>query len=560
MRRILLLLLCCLLLTTAVHAESGVTNMESTATLSSNGTCRMALVFQFTLDSHEGDLRFPLPGSAKDISLNGSTAKTSRSGGLRWVDLSGVVYGPGTYSLTLHYSLPDLVAESGKNGLMLELPLLSGFSYPIEHLEFSVILPGKPEHRPTFTSTYHSDTMDSFADFTIQDQVISGHFTQRMKDHETLTMKLQVSSAMFPQNIVKRWSLSYDDLLQYGLLLLAVVYWIVFLRCKFPRRVRRVQAPDGVTAGELGCCLSGQGVDFSMMVLSWARMGYLTIEIDRHERVLLHKLMDMGNERSNLEMRWFKTLFGRRNTVDAASEHVARLSRKAGRTVLGSGYYFKKNSGNPLIFRCLTAAIGAVSGYSLTVAFASDTVWQVVLGILLIPLGGVLSWLMQNGMRGISLRHRLDLGLSIGCCVLWLILGIWAGEAGVAALVIVIQLVAGIATVHGGRRTEGGLQSRNEILGLRRYLKTASAKELARLTENNPEYFFDLLPDAIALGVDHAFARQFGNEKLPACPYLRITGETSMTARQWNVKVRKTVQVMEEGKQKLKWQKLFNRR
>jgi len=42
------------------------------------------------------------------------------------VDLSAAVYGTGTFPLTIRYSLPDRIV-SDKNGLTLQLPLLSGF-------------------------------------------------------------------------------------------------------------------------------------------------------------------------------------------------------------------------------------------------------------------------------------------------------------------------------------------------------------------------------------------------------------------------------------------------
>ena len=102
MRRIFLGILCLLLLTTAVSAAGSVTEMQSNAALAADGTCQISLFIQLTVDSRDDDLRFPLPGNAKDITLNGSAAKTSRSDSMRWVDLSSVVYGPGKYSLTLH--------------------------------------------------------------------------------------------------------------------------------------------------------------------------------------------------------------------------------------------------------------------------------------------------------------------------------------------------------------------------------------------------------------------------------------------------------------------------
>lgn len=560
MRRIFLLILCLCLLTTAVHAAGTVSDLRSNAFVSSDGTCRISMELRLTMDGTETDLRFPLPGSAKDITLNGSAAKTSRSDSRRWVDLSSVIYGAGNYTLYLQYSLPDLVTEQEKTGLILTLPLLSGFAYPIDRMEFSVTLPGTPEEMPAFTSTYHAESMESFMECTVEGNVISGHFLQGLNDHETLTMTLEVSNAMFPQNIAKRWSLSYDDLLQYGLIILALAYWLIFLRCPLPRRVRRLQAPDGMTAGQLGCVLSGLGVDFSMMVLSWAQMGYLSIHMDRHNRVLLYKTMDMGNERSEFEVRTFRTLFGKRDKVDGSGEHYARLSRKAGKTIPGAWHYFKKISGNPLIFRCIAALIGAVSGYSLAVAFATDTAWQIVLAIILVPLGAVLSWLIQTGMRGIHLRHRLDLLIGIGCGFVWLFLSLIAGEGIVGFLVVTSQILAGLAAIHGGRRTDAGLQARNEILGLRKYLRSVTPEELYRIVETNPEYYFAMAPDALALGVDREFARQFGKEKLPECPYLSVYGRTSLTARQWNELLRKTVQILDERRRKLVWEKLFGRK
>lgn len=271
MRRVFLLILCLFLLTTAVSAAESVSDMDSSAVISENGSCRMSVSFRLTVENVAEELYFPLPGGAKDISLNGTGAKTFRRDGLRWVDLSEVVYGPGTYSITLHYSLPELVSRVGASGLLLELPLLSGFSYPIERLTFSVTLPGKPETRPTFVSTYHPESVESYLKYTISDSVISGHFEQGLKDHETLVMRLSVTEEMFPRNLVKEWELSYDDLIQFGLLLLALLYWVFFLRCPLPRRLRRLQAPDGITAGELGCCLSGVGVDFPLMILSCMR-------------------------------------------------------------------------------------------------------------------------------------------------------------------------------------------------------------------------------------------------------------------------------------------------
>ena len=97
----------------------------------------------------------------------------------------------------------------------------------------------------------------------------------------------------------------------------ALVYWLIFLRT-FPNRKEECMVPPpGITAGELPCRVHLLGPDLTTMVLCWAQMGYLLIQVDGR-RILLHKRMEMGNERSLFEVRTFRTVFGYRRVIDAA--------------------------------------------------------------------------------------------------------------------------------------------------------------------------------------------------------------------------------------------------
>lgn len=547
MRRFFIAILCCLLLTTAVCATGTVTELNSTTNVSSDGSCDVTLTF--TLLHEGGSLRFPLPSDAYDITVNGHGASTSQEHPYRWVDLSGAVPGSGTYTVTLHYSLPDRVT-SGKKGLTLTVPLLSGFTYPIERLQFSISLPGTVTTTPTFSSTYYPESADSLIDYYISDFVIAGHIRQQIKDHETLSMSLSVSESLFPQTLRKRWSLSNEDLLMYTVVLLAVLYWIVFLRNLPPRRTRRAQPIDGLTAGELGCCLTGQGIDFTAMVLSWAQMGYLSIRVDRSRRVLLEKRMSMGNERSELEMRCFRTLFGGRRVVDGGSEYFARLSRKMARKTPGLRYYFRKGWGNPNIFRVLTALIGVLSGVSLASAFAADTTKRVLLSFLLGAAGGVAAWLIQEGGRCLHLRKRRSFVIAVACSAVWFVLSRTAGESFSALFLIVTQFAAGLGSAYGGRRTDEGKQKMADIFGLRRYLKTVDRAQLRVLLSRDPDYYFTLAPSALALGVDRSLARKLGGLELNGCLYLSDDRQQPKTAAQWNKLLRQVVRTLDDRQHK----------
>lgn len=542
MRRFFITILCFLLLITAVHAAGSVSTAQNTITVSSDGICEITMMLQLTVDQAE-DLRYPLPADAYDITVNGSSAKTSQEYLVRWVELDKMLPSSGTYTLTLHYSLPDSVTRDGKE-LILTVPLLSGFSYPIERMSFSITLPGAVEARPAFTSTYYPESIESLMEYTVSGSTVSGSFSTPLKDHESLTMTLAVSETLFPQPIVKQWSLSVEDLCMYILLLVAIAYWILFLRCPLPQRLRRTQPIDGLTAGELGCCLVGQGVDFPAIVLSWAQMGYLSIRIDRSGRVLLQKRMSMGNERSEFENRCFKTLFGNRRTVDGGGEYCGRLGRRMARAIPGAHHYFRKGSGNPNIFRTIAAGIGIFAGISLAFALFSDTVWQILFAILFGASGGVISWLIQSVGYSIRLRRKPSLLLAVLGCLVWLLLSRIAGELFVGVFLICTQILAGIAIAYGGRRTEMGLQMKSEVLGLRRYLKTVSTAELKATLEHNPDYYFNLAPHAIALGVDHTFARKFKDLPLPTCSYLTDDRKNPTTAMQWNQLLRQVVSIL----------------
>jgi len=543
-RRFFIAVLCCLLLTTAVFAAGNVTDMQNTTNVLSDGTCEITLVFTMICDGSDALLRYPLPADAYDITVNGAAASTTQEYLIRWVDLSRIAPAAGTYTVTMHYTLADRVVRD-KKGLTLDIPLLSGFTYPVERLQFSVALPDKIDAQPVFSSTYYPESADLLIDYYTTETTVAGHIKQQLKDHETLSMTLAVDETLFPQAIGKRWSLSNEDLAMYGLMLIAFLYWIISMRSLPPRRVRRTQPIDGLTAGELGSCLTAQGVDFTSMVLSWAQLGYLTIRVDRRGRVLLEKRMSMGNERSELEMRCFKTLFGGRRIVDGGSESFARLGRKMSRIVPGVRHYFLKSSGNPIIFRVISALIGVLAGISLAAAFASDTAWRVVLSIVLGVAGGVVAWLIQAGGRCLHLRKKRDLVIAAILSIAWFFLSSAAGEQFVAIFLTATQFLAGLASAYGGRRTEEGSQTMAEILGLRRYMKKVTTAELCIILAKDPDYYFNLAPTALALGVDRVFARKFGNKELGSCLYLTDDRHEPTTAAQWNKLLREVVMTMD---------------
>ena len=126
MRKLLVFLgLFALLLSLPVQADaaSAAKGISFYATVAPDESCQVTLTATVHLDEPVKKLRFPLPGEAEAVSLNGSPAHCHTDSGLKYVDLSDRPAGDHTFTLT--YTLPDVIATNKAGLWELQLPMLS---------------------------------------------------------------------------------------------------------------------------------------------------------------------------------------------------------------------------------------------------------------------------------------------------------------------------------------------------------------------------------------------------------------------------------------------------
>jgi hypothetical protein len=336
---------------------------------------------------------------------------------------------------------------------------------------------------------------------------------------------------------------------------LALLYWFIFMRTWPVFRQDRAIPIEGLTAGDLGCRLTAAGVDLTMMVFTWAQLGYLKIRVDRQGRVILEKRMDMGNERPEFEMRVFRTLFMKADWVDATGSRYARLCRSVADTVSGVKEMYTKRAGNVKIFRILGCGISLFCGICFGMVMGKSQIVRTMLCIVFVILGVISAWGIQGGMYKIHVRGKIPVYVASAFGFIWILLGILAGQWIMGLVVVIAQYLIGLLAAYGGRRSALGMYNASQVLGLRHHLKTLNPEKLKRQLENNPEYFFDMLPLAIALGVDGRFAKAFGNMRLPDCHYLAVSRNDKRTAAEWAVIVRKIADRMDKRQRKLELEK-----
>jgi hypothetical protein len=442
---------------------------------------------------------------------------------------------------------------------MLELPIVWGFAFPVEALDFTITLPAEIQNRPAFTSGYFKARIEENMQVEVKGNLVEGAVLVPLKDRETLTLELMVDEKMFPPSVRAVWTAGADDKAIAACAVLALVYWILFLRCLPVRRISRASPPDAVGAGEIGSVTVMAGADLTMMVVSWAQMGYVLIQLDNNGRVLLHKRMEMGNERSNYERNIFRLLFHRRSIVDGTSLHYAKLCRKVATNKPNIQGIFQRNSGNPMIFRIIALAAAPFGGLSLALAMMIDGFLGGLVTVVMVLFGLASGWFIQQGGKCLHLRDKWPLYLAIGLCAVWLVLGFLAGEPVIAALVAGGELLAGIMAAYGGRRTELGKQLLQQIYGLRHDLKHPDRTELLRIMKINPSYYYTLAPYALAFGVDKVFAKGFGGMRLSGCPYLTTGMDGHLTASDWSKLLRRAVNILDERQKRLPLEQLLKK-
>lgn len=196
-------LLVCLLAGT-VSAETCANSVNIYATVASDESCQVTVTALLHLEQITGTLYFPVPVEAESVTLNGTRVATTRTASGRQVDLSGILGNlVGDFSITVTYILRDVVEYDENEILQLQLPLLEGFAYPVETLEYSVTLPGSVAAKPAFSSGYHQANIEQDLLTQQSGPMISGKATKTLKDHETLSMTLTVTEEMFPQNKIE---------------------------------------------------------------------------------------------------------------------------------------------------------------------------------------------------------------------------------------------------------------------------------------------------------------------------------------------------------------------
>lgn len=536
-RRILLALLTVLLLallSATVFADgTAVTAMTTECDVEKDGACTMTLRFTVELAPGVDHFEFPLVPEARDIVC--SLPHTIRSmDGYKLVELSGLP--SGSRDITVSYRLAESVTDKGETHVFSVQLLYPAWTCPISGYEVTVRLPGTFASLPAFYSGYYGDNIENYLDIS---PVIQGtihavlNAQQTLQDHEAMSVSLELPSDFFDLRFLAGKTTKVDRLLFMALLLMAALYWAVFLRNPPILPKRQAMPPEGGNAGAVPFVLTDRSPDLALMVVQWASLGYLTLTHTRTGHVQLNRQIDMDTERKPFECEIFYTLFARGDLCDVRSAEYLKARRLANEKTrqFWQTRIFDPKAGGTQLFRLLALGAGLALCLACLDVWIPSKSWRWLAIVPLSLLGTAACYAVQQLGGFLLRRHSLrTLFLAVLSTVLLFLNGKYGDMTVLMVLNLLAQLAVGLLLRCGGRRTKSGAAQAAELLGYRRWLLSAPRELLELHLESDPQFFYRILPFADALRVGRAVAGTLGKTRLEPCDWLALEGKAPRTA------------------------------
>ncbi len=544
MRRFLLAFFCCLFLIAPVFATEQGAAIQIKGTLDQDGNCYMETEMTLFLASPASELSLPLGPHAKDPVINGVSVRVRDIDGIPGVILSKDSGFSGTVPISMTYTLTNCVTSDNQWDLVVPL-LAEGFSYPVDSMQFQLVLPGPFEDSPDFVSAYLGADVDNFMDLQIHEGVITGTLKTPLRANEHLTMTLKTTPELFPRKIPTGQYAPMCNLVSLLCAVAALLYWLIRMRHPSVRAAKQSQPPVDVPPGEVGCRLWADSPDLALIIIHWAHLGYVSLHYTKEEDIILHKRMDMGNERSEYENRLFHHLFEPRPMVACSGSYYRSFANEVAKSKPRTKGQFHRHSGSPLYARLFAAGSAFFAGVSAADMSTPPMERRMLVLFLLGVLWALCAVMIHNGFRSRFSRDSKPGQIALVGAVGLTALGILCGSPIHTILCLLFQVLFSRLILFGGKRTETGCRTLQNLLGFRQYLCALSRTKLSEIMEQNPLFFYDMAPYALALGVDRQFATQFETLRLPPCPWLDSDLPLGNRAPEWHPIVRQIAQILQ---------------
>lgn len=447
----------------------------------------------------------------------------SLSGGAVYVDVGDYTTKNGEYTYRINYDYCLTKAQEGNNLLALT-PVGADWPCSIENIEITVNLPkgyivgsascfvnyGNQSNNITYSESTADGLTTLYADI---DKIASGSEVRLDLSFEDGAMSTYFDFTPF-------W---YIVIAAAILLILVLLKVFVFNKSSLTPVVN-YEAPNKMDPLIMGKLIDNKvnSEDITSMIYYWASKGYLKINLDdKDDPVLIRIVKNLPATCEGYEQVMYNGLF-----ADGDVVKPSRLKGRFYKTVEkvsamvnagAKGLYESKSIGISIIFAVIGGLLLGLTPFILAKTQISGLLTYLPGFIALVPA------LIIYALTETVMYYRLKLskgkliGMSLGIfllCALFTLLYVFllpSAIMGVAAKIILCIICCAIITgsVLLINRTKEYTDKLNDIVGFRNFIMLAEKDQLEMMLEEDPQFYYHILPYAQVLGVSDKWEDKF---------------------------------------------------
>lgn len=437
--------------------------------------------------------------------------------------------------------------DKDKDYLSLDL-LPTGWQTPIGSSEITLKLPKKVDwdevHLFSGKASSKTDPLEGESNFRIsygKDGKTLKVTGKNLEQGEGITIQAELPEGYW-EGV---WSRRIFNIFAYIVPLLLGLFMALlwFLNGRDPDIVQPVEfyPPDGLTPAEVGYIVDGSidDKDISSMLLYFASKGYIDVrekEKGSKEYILVKK-RDIPDTEPVHAVRLFGGIFpyekakeGVEQTADLSDlpsgfADAVKIAKDELKSVYDSGkrrmFTFKSKEAR-ILGRIVCAIILPVALLiSAYVRYMGLGLFTAIIPFLIVSAGvGMITASYDNRHSSARVKSVVRFIIGVVLCGIAAIISIGLLIAMNAPILIGIIATMSLAAavffqVFMWARTKENAAIYGKILGFRNFIATAEYDRLKALSDANPEYYYDIMPYAMVMGMSVAWAKKFENLKVP---------------------------------------------
>lgn len=452
-----------------------------------------------------------------------------------------------TYTIKYTY---DIGKDPLKNADELYYNLIGDeWDTSISNVTFKITMPKTfDESSLGFSSGKNGSTDNSNVFYSVDENVISGYFNGTLNSKEALTVRLTLPEGYFT-------STSTDTdiyailIIIFSLICVLIAYILWAKYGKDDKVIETVEfyPPEGYNSAEVGFLYEGTSNTPAVisLLIYLANKGYLKIEETERKGIFKNskgfkivKLKEYYGDNEN-EKIFFKGLFkGKKTSVTATDLYDSfyttlyriqnNLNSKNNKDKIFETS--SKGKGKWLIIMIIAIFIlitvkpileySEMGAESIPFALLFPGIgFTILIGSLIgtIKISKIFA-IIWGGMFG-GIPWAVFVFPTLTQNIMYLIMYI-VGIISIAVILLFIKIMP--------KRTPYGNEILGKLRGFKTFLETAEKPQLESLVEQNPEYFYNILPYTYALGVSNVWIKQFETIALQAPDWYSSTDDFNM--------------------------------